>query len=123
FAPSEAVPAIDPAARPVVRPHAGWFGDRLLAFVLLAIALPIAILTSWKTLDWLPRGGRVFPGFFVMENGVVPTVGLFHWTGMTHHMPFAARIVAVDGRPVGTNREIYAYAESLPLGTTAEYTI
>ena len=70
---------------------AGWNAG--CPFCLLAVALPIALLTTWKTLDWLPPGGRPsFPGFFVMENRVVPTVGLFDWTGMTHQMPFAARI-------------------------------
>ena len=100
-----------------------WVIDRLLPFCLLGLALPIAAFTAWGTLDWLRPGGRPFPGFFVMQNGIVPTVGLFRWTGMTHQMPFAARVVAVDGRPVRSNREVYAYVESLPVGTDVTYTI
>ena len=100
-----------------------WLRDRILPIVLLAIALPIALLTTWKSFAWLQPGGRLFPGFFVMENGIVPTVGLFNWTGMTHHMPFAARIVAVDGRPVHSNAEVYAEVATRPVGTVVNYTI
>ncbi len=100
-----------------------WVLDRLVPFSLLAIAFPIALLTAWKTLDWLEPGGKRFPGFFVMENGVVPTIGLFHWTGMTHRMPFAARVVAADGRPVHSNADVYAHVAALPPGTVVDYTI
>jgi two-component system NtrC family sensor kinase len=116
------VPAAAPT-RPAGRAERRWLRDRWLPFFLLAVALPIAVLTAWKTLDWLRPGGRPFPGFFVMENGVVPTMGLFHWTGMTHGMPFAARLVAVDGRPVRSNGDVYAYVESVPPGTVVDYTI
>src|SRR5262249_50075974 len=90
-----------------------WWRERVLPLLLRAIALPITSICAWKTLDWLPPGGRRFPGFFVMETRFVPTVGLFHWTGLTHHMPFAARIRAVDGRPVQSNGDVYAYVETL----------
>ncbi len=116
FEPAPAVPA-------PVAPERHWLADRWLPFCLLALALPIALLTAWKTLDWLRPGGKPFPGFFVMENGVVPTVALFHWTGMTHRMPFAARIVAADGKPVHSNADVYAHVASLPTGTPVEYTI
>jgi len=123
--PTPATATIRPAttARPAFDQERRWLLDRWLPFCLLALALPIALLTAWRTLDWLRPGGHPFPGFFVMDNGVVPTVGLFHWTGMTHHMPFAARVVAVDGRPVRSNAEVYAYVESVPPGTAVEYTI
>ncbi len=123
--PETATASIEPAgsARTTVAHDLRWLRDRLLPFCLLVVALPIALITSWKTLDWLRPGGRPFPGFFVMENGIVPTVGLFHWTGMTHRMPFAARITAADDRPVRTNADVYAYVESLPPGTPVTYVI
>src|SRR5262249_32169560 len=92
-------------------------------FCLLAVALPIACLATWKTLDWIRPAGLPFPGVFVMENGIVPTVGLYHWTGMTHGMPFAARVIAVDGHPVHSSTEGYALAAAVPVGSTVEYTI
>ncbi len=103
--------------------QARWWRGRLLPLAMLAVALPLAIFSAAKTLDWLQPGGKPFPGFFVMQNGIVPTVGLFHWTGMTHRMPFAARIVAADGRPVHSNADVYAHVASLPVGTEVEYTI
>src|SRR5262249_22329333 len=93
-----------------------WIADRLLPLFLLGLALPTPLFPAWRRLDWLEPGGRPFPGFFVMENGIVPTVGLFHWTGMVHHMPFAARIVAVDGTPVNSNADVYARAAAVPVG-------
>jgi signal transduction histidine kinase len=126
-------PTLKPAARAAIEAAARtaashpselrWLRERLLPIALLAVALPIALLTTWKSLDWLEAGGRVFPGFFAMENRIVPTVGLFHWTGMTHRMPFAARVIAVDGRAVSSNAEIYDYVERLPEGTFVNYTI
>src|SRR5439155_18804998 len=57
----------------------GWFWQRALAFGALALALPIALVTARGTVDW---PGRPFPGFFAMGNGIVPTVGLYSWTGL-----------------------------------------
>ena len=107
----------------VSRPESQWLRDRWLPLAMLAIALPVAIVTAWRTLDWLEPGGKPFPGFFVMENGIVPTVGLFHWTGMTHRMPFAARIVAADGHAIRSNADVYDHVASIPTGTVVEYTI
>jgi signal transduction histidine kinase len=83
-----------------------------------ALALPIALGTAVGTLDW---PGRAFPGFFVMHNGVVPTVGLYRWSGLRSGVPFHARVLEVDGRPFEGQAEFYAHAARLPIGTPVRY--
>jgi len=100
-----------------------WVRERLLPFAVLVIGLPLGLFTSWTSLYWLVQGGRPFPGFFVMERAIVPTVGLYHWTGMVHGMPFTARILAVDDVPVASNGDVYAHVARVPEGTPVSYTV
>jgi hypothetical protein len=60
-----------------------WVRDRWFVFFAAAIALPIAIVTIPGPMYW---PGRIFPGFFVLGNGIVPTVSVYDWTGST--VPF-----------------------------------
>jgi signal transduction histidine kinase len=98
-----------------------WRGLRLrwLPLLLAALVLPIAATTIPGTLYFL---NRPFPGFFVMESGIVPTVGWYSWTGMRAGLPFHARIVAVDGAPFAGQRMVYDHAATLLLGTPVRYT-
>jgi signal transduction histidine kinase len=89
----------------------------------MILAIPVATICSIRSLDWLRESRRAFPGFFVMDNGIVPTVGLPRWTGMAGGMPFTARILAVDGQPVRSSAEIYARVASRPVGTPVDYSI
>ena len=98
----------------------GWFWQRALAFGALALALPIALVTARGTVDW---PGRPFPGFFAMGNGIVPTVGLYSWTGLGSGIPFHARVVAADDTPVRTNADLYRHVADLPVGTPVRYTL
>lgn len=120
-----------PAAAPVVlRPLHGeltrppwrlgaWVRERWSALALAAVGLPIAVLAIVGSLRWV---GEPFPGFFVMGNGLVPTVALYDWPGMQAGVPFLARVVTVDGAPVRDTRAVYALAESRPVGTPLAYT-
>ncbi|MFN8545341.1 MAG: ATP-binding protein [Candidatus Binatia bacterium] len=97
-----------------------WIGARWAPLLAAAIALPLTVVTTVGTLRW---PGRPFPGFFVMENAVVPTIGLPGWTGLVADVPFHARVLAVDGAPVHSSGEVYAHVEALPIGTRVHYTL
>lgn len=96
-----------------------WFA-RLPALVAAAVALPIAIACFVATLAW---PGRTFPGFFLLDNGVVPTAGLYSWTGPRAGIPFLSRITAADGMAVDGSEAVYALVQRVPVGTPVRYTL
>lgn len=90
-----------------------------LPALVVAIALPLTLLAAQRSADWL---GRSFPGFLVMENGVVPTVGTREWPGDKAAL-FHGRIVAVDGVAVGDGAAVYAAVAGLAPGVPVAYTV
>ncbi len=97
-----------------------WLALRWPAVATALIAIPIAVITAAGTLYW---PGRVFPGFFVMGNALVPTIGLYDWTGMARDVPFHSRVVAVDDRPVVSGADVYDYVAALSPGHVVRYTL
>ncbi len=95
----------------------GSFG-RWTALAVVAAVTPIAIVLSVRGTSWR---GEPFPGFFVLENRMVPSVGRFEWTGIAAGVPFHARVVAADGRAITDNEALYAYVRDLPIGTPVRY--
>ena len=94
---------------------------RWAALLAAAIALPLAAVTTHGALSYWPD--RAFPGFFVLPNALVPTIGLREWTGTRAAVPFHARIVAVDDVPLQRARDVYDHAARLPVGTPVRYTL
>ena len=92
--------------------------QRWIALAVVACVVPIAVYCTAGALRWR---GRPFPGFFVAENRQLPSAGRFGWTGLAADVPFHARVVTVDGRAVGGADEVYAHAESVPVGTQVHY--
>ncbi len=92
-------------------------GERWFVVVAAAFAVPIVVITTVGTLYW---PGRVFPGFFVLGNALVPTIRVYDWPGS---VPFYARVVEVDGTAVTGNREIYDHAARQPVGTPVRYAL
>lgn len=88
--------------------------------VVLVVAWLVALVASMHTLSWWSWEGRPFPGFFVMDTGVVPTVSLAHWTGVDV-VPFHSRVVAVDGVPVASGGQVYRQVATLPVGQPVRY--
>jgi signal transduction histidine kinase len=84
----------------------------------LSIALPIAAYAALRSLSWLDAP---FPGFFVMSNAVVPTVGGIDWPADPSAL-FHSQVVAVDGSPVSTGTEVYQRVAGAPVGTRFDYT-
>lgn len=97
-----------------------WARARALLLASCAIVVPLLLLAIAGTLYW---PGRAFPGFFVMRDSVVPTVGVASWTGLAAGVPFHGRVVAIDGRALEQTSEIYEHAARVPLGTMVAYTI
>ena len=95
-----------------------WILHRWPALALATLTLPVAAATLVAALSWI---GRPFPGFFVMGNGLIPTVGNFDWTGLRAGVPFLDRVISIDGRPVKGNAAIYDHAATLPEGTSVRY--
>jgi len=120
--PSPNVLPFDPSSDLVapLQARARWTAERWPAVLTAVVAIPLTAFCIASTLYW---PGRPFPGFFVMGNAVIPTVGLSEWTGPRAGIPFHAQVVAADRNPVRTSADLYAYVASVPVGTPIHYTL
>ena len=84
----------------------------------LSIALPIVAHAAVSSLSWLDAP---FPGFFVMSNAVVPTVGGIDWPPDPSAL-FHSQVVAVDGASVTAGVDVYQRVAAAPVGTQFDYT-
>ena len=84
----------------------------LLLFV-VACVLPPA-------LGWI---GGSFPGFLVLENRVVASVGLERWPATQGGEIFQHEIVAIDGAAVASADALLGAIRELPPGTPVHYTL
>jgi signal transduction histidine kinase len=91
---------------------------RLGAIAIGLLAVALATRTTLTSAAWV---GRVFPGFFLLDNRVVASVGLANWPGATVPGLYQSQVVVVDGRPVTRTPDVYAYVASLPPGTPVRY--
>ncbi len=91
---------------------------RLAAAVIGLVAVVLAVRTTITSSAWV---GRPFPGFMVLDNGVIASVGLPDWSGSGVPDLYQSEIRSVDGRPMGSTASLYAYVESLPVGTPVRY--
>src|SRR5262245_22791307 len=66
--------------------------------------------------------GATIPGFFVMANGVVPSIELPEWT-VDRAALFQHQVVAVDGVATASAAAIYERVRSRPAGTSIRYTL
>ena len=85
----------------------------------LIIALPLLALALNESAGWV---GTKFPGFFLMNNGVVPTVSAFSWPPDRNQV-FHSQVVAVDGTPVRGSAAVYRSVVDRPVGTPIRYTL
>ncbi len=83
----------------------------------LVVATPILIYAVACSLAWI---GTTFPGFFLMNNGVVPTVSGFDWPPDRNAI-FHAEVVEVDFAKVDSSIEVYRRVAAMPAATTFEY--
>lgn len=86
-----------------------------------ALALGIAVLslatvTTLSSIEWV---GRPFPGFLLLPNRVVASIGLAGWPGGPEL--YQREVVAVDGKPVATTTEAYDAIASCVPGTPVRW--
>jgi signal transduction histidine kinase len=81
------------------------------------VTVPLALYAALSSLVWF---AQPFPGFLVMENGVIPTVGGVDWPPDKNRL-FHAQVLSVDGEPVRSSAEIYARVGAQPPATRFEY--
>lgn len=96
-----------------------WVRERYKSLALLALATPLTILCLVACLQW---PGRTFPGFFLLRNGMVPSVGLYHWTGW-NRVSFHHQVTSANGMPIRSQQDLYALAERTMPGTSIRYDI
>lgn len=65
--------------------------------------------------------GKPFPGFLILENGVVASAGLTHWPAISEGSIFQARVVSYDGFAFAGARELDSYLSTKPLESQIEY--
>lgn len=91
---------------------------RWLPLTLLCVLAVFAVCLV-NALTWLDRP---FPGFLVLENGIVVSIGRAEWAHARYRsLPFA-RVLAVDGHPVTGGREVHAYVSAAGRGKRIAYT-
>ncbi|HJQ84770.1 MAG TPA: ATP-binding protein [Candidatus Binatia bacterium] len=89
-----------------------------MAIGLLAVVL--AARTTLTSRSWI---GRVFPGFMVLDNRVVASVGLGHWSGSSVDRLYQSEILAVDGVPVASATDVYTRVGQRPPETSVAYDV
>jgi hypothetical protein len=90
------------------------------AAALVLVALGLALTCGVTSSRWIDTP---FPGFFVMANRVIASVSLPHWpVAQQSHIHHHA-VVAVNGRPVATSDELYAFVQRFPPGSPLTYTL
>ncbi|HXJ37478.1 MAG TPA: ATP-binding protein [Candidatus Eisenbacteria bacterium] len=93
---------------------------RLTALAIGLIGLAVAIRTTTTSLAWIDQP---FPGFFLLANRVVPSIGLRHWSASTIPGLYQSEVLAVDGVRVTSARDVYDRARVPPVGHGVRYLV
>ena len=91
---------------------------RAVAFTWGLAVVLLATRTTITSSEWV---GRPFPGFMLLDNRVIASIGLPGWSGAAVPDLYQSQVVTVDGRPVRSASEVYDVAASLPVGTQVRY--
>ncbi len=104
-----------------LQPHAdGRSGLQRAAIGLVALAaIATAAVVALAATTWI---GATFPGFFVLENGVVASIGRPGWpasrVGIYQHV-----VSEIDDASVESGPAVYKRVASQPAGTTFTYNL
>jgi C4-dicarboxylate-specific signal transduction histidine kinase len=101
-----------------VKPSAAQRVRQLAIAVYTLLALGLAAGAVVNSLGWIDR---TFPGFLLMDNRVVPSAGLSHWTGLQESTIYQHQVVRIDGDVAASTHEVYERVARAPLGTTFRY--
>jgi hypothetical protein len=91
--------------------------DRLLA----AVTVLVLAVGVTGTIGASSQLGKPFPGFLLLENGVIASVGLSIWPGTAGGEIFQHHVVSADGEFVPSAHALRAHVENLPVGTPIRY--
>ena len=95
-------------------------GVRVGALLIVMIGVALAARTTTTSARWI---GRTFPGFVLLDNRVVASVGLAYWSGAAVPGLYQSELVTVNGRSVRSTPEAYAIVAALPPGTPVLYSV
>lgn len=96
------------------------FWRRKSALLIVAGIIALAAITGSTSARWI---GKTFPGFFVLENSVVASVSLPHWSVVAQRHIYQHAVIAINDQPVTTAAEIYQAVQHLPPGSAITYTL
>ena len=88
------------------------------AALLGVLAVGLALTTCMTSSRWI---GAAFPGFLLLDNRVVASVSLPHWSVASQRTLYQHAVVTVDGHPVHTASDVYTTVGRLPLATGVAY--
>ncbi len=91
---------------------------RVVALAIALVGIGVAIRTTLTSTAWI---GRVFPGFVLLDNRVIASVGLAHWSGTGIPDLYQSEVVAVGDRPIHSTPEAYAAVATHAPGTPVQY--
>ena len=91
---------------------------RLAALVIGLAAITVATRTTITSSEWI---GRPFPGFMLIDNRVIASIGLAHWSGTFVPGLYQSEVLMVEGRAVRSTADIYAQVRSAPPGIPLRY--
>src|SRR5262245_13463187 len=84
------------------------------------LAIAVTLLVGMTAEHWV---GQSFPGFFVLPNRVIPSVGLEAWPTNRLGPLYQRAVVEIDGKQVAGNADAYANVADQPAGTAIQYTL
>ncbi len=90
---------------------------------LIAAAGVAIVVAAWVLIGSLTWIGRPFPGFLVLDNGVVASAGLTRWPATAGGAIYQQHVVAVDGVPVADGAALRALVARAPAGTVFRYAL
>jgi signal transduction histidine kinase len=91
---------------------------RVLAVVIAVAGVAVAARATLTSTAWV---GRVFPGFVMLDNRVIASVGLAHWTGTAVPDLYQNEVLAVGDRAIGSTPEAYAAVATYEPGRPVTY--
>src|SRR6185369_5251532 len=91
---------------------------RLGAIAIGVIGLSVVTRTTITSSAWI---GRTFPGFVLLDNRVIASVGLGHWTGSRVPDLYQSEVLAVDGVAIASTADAYARVEAHRPGSPVQY--
>src|SRR2546430_7561467 len=87
----------------------------------IAIGLAGIVLATRTTITSSAWVGRVFPGFVLLDNCVVASVGLANWSGTAVPGLYQSEVTAVNGVAVASTADVYTRVAALSPGTAVRY--